>query len=173
MSHLNVEIKARCMNLNWIRATLLQHNARFVGEDHQIDTYFRVENGRLKLREGNIENALIYYQRNNQAGPKKSEVTMYRCAPDQNLKAVLTLAVGVKAVVDKRRSIYFIENVKFHVDEVQGLGSFVEIEAIDLNGDKTEAQLLEQCQFYIQLLNIQASDLLENSYSDMLMTATK
>jgi len=167
MPHLNVEIKARCANSLQIKALLLSKNARFVGEDHQIDTYFQVENGRLKLREGNIENALIHYERQNQAGPKKSEVTMYQCEPNSDLKAVLTAALGVKTVVDKRRSIFFIDNVKFHVDEVQGLGSFVEIEAIDLQGDKTEAQLLEQCRFYMHLLNIRAEDLLQDSYSDM------
>jgi adenylate cyclase, class 2 len=169
LPHLNVEIKARCARPDWIRETLLAHHARFVGEDHQVDTYFQVATGRLKLREGNIENALIFYQRDDQTGPKKSEVTMYECAPDLKLKAVLTAAIGVKTVVDKRRSIFFIDNVKFHVDEVQGLGSFVEIEAIDVNNDKTEAELLKQCHFYMNLLDIQSDDLLENSYSDMIL----
>lgn len=168
MTHLNVEIKARCPRPDWVRAMLLAQQARFVGEDHQVDIYFQVATGRLKLREGNIENALIFYQRDNQGSPKKSAVTIYPCAPDSNLKSVLTAAIGVKTIVDKRRFIFFIDNVKFHLDEVQGLGSFVEIEAIDLNGNKTEAELLEQCQFYMQLLNIQSADLLENSYSDML-----
>lgn len=168
MPHLNVEIKALCANPLKIKEILLSQNARFIGEDHQIDTYFQVKSGRLKLREGNIENTLIYYQRKDQAGPKKSEVTLYQCSPDLNLKAVLKAALGIKTVVDKRRSIFFIDNVKFHVDEVRGLGNFVEIEAIDLQGDLTEAQLLEQCQFYIQLLNIQSADLLERSYSDLI-----
>lgn len=169
MSHLNVEIKARCADPAQVRAILSKQNARFVGEDHQIDTYFQVESGRLKLREGNIENALIFYQRDDQAGPKKSNVTMYHCEPNPDLKAVLSTAIGIKTVVDKRRSIYFIDNVKFHVDEVEGLGNFVEIEAIDLQGERTEAQLLEQCQYYLELLNIRAEDLLRDSYSDMLL----
>lgn len=168
MSHLNVEIKARCVKPQSVRQILLENNAHFIGEDHQVDTYFLVQTGRLKLREGNIENALIYYQRADQAGPKKSNVTLYPFAPDPSLKELLTAALGVKMVVDKRRSIFFIDNVKFHLDEVQGLGSFVEIEAIALNGEKTEAELLEQCRFYCKLLNIQDADLLENSYSDML-----
>lgn len=167
MPHLNVEIKARCANPALVREILSQQNARFVGDDHQIDTYFQVESGRLKLREGNIENALIFYERDDQAGPKKSRVTMSPCEPNSNLKAVLSAAIGIKTVVDKRRSIYFIDNVKFHVDEVQGLGNFVEIEAIDLQGESTEMQLLEQCQYYMDLLNIHAKDLLTDSYSDM------
>ena len=63
MEHLNVEIKARCSDVLSARQVLKGAGARFVGEDHQIDTYFRVENGRLKLREGNIENHLIFYVR--------------------------------------------------------------------------------------------------------------
>ena len=168
MSHLNVEIKACCANPPRVRQILLENNARFIGEDHQVDTYFLVQSGRLKLREGNIENALIYYQRPDQAGPKKSNVHLYPFAPQSGLKELLIAALGLKAVVDKRRSIFFIDTVKFHLDEVQGLGSFVEIEAIALNGEKTETELLEQCRFYCKLLNIQDTDLLENSYSDML-----
>jgi len=168
LPHLNVEIKARCAEPTKIRAILLAHNARFIGEDHQVDTYFRVESGRLKLREGNIENALIFYQRDNQAGPKKSNILLYPSQPDAALKAVLAAALGILVVVDKQRAIYFIDNVKFHVDEVQDLGSFVEIEAIAKDGEKTEAELLEQCRFYMNLLNIQSVDLLENSYSDMI-----
>jgi predicted adenylyl cyclase CyaB len=168
MPHLNVEIKARCANRQRIHDLLSSQNARFVGEDHQVDTYFLVQNGRLKLREGTIENALIFYERADQAGPKKSAVTMYVCEPNPSLKATLSAALGVKTVVDKRRAIYFLDNVKFHVDEVQGLGSFVEIEAIALHGERTEAELRGQCQFYLQLLEIQETDLLEQSYSDLM-----
>lgn len=169
MPHLNVEIKARCAEPTKIRQILLTHNARFIGEDHQVDTYFQVPTGRLKLREGNIENALIFYQRDNQAGPKKSDVLLYQSQPDAALKAVLTAALHILAVVDKRRSIYFIDNVKFHVDEVQDLGSFVEIEAIAKDGEKTEMELLAQCRFYMDLFNLQTADLLDSSYSDMIL----
>ncbi|MEL6191860.1 MAG: adenylate cyclase, partial [Bacteroidota bacterium] len=64
--------------------------------------------------------------------------------------------------------IYFIENVKFHIDEVKTLGSFTEIEAIDNNGSRTEGDLLTQCQYYMELLGINESDLLAQSYSDMI-----
>ncbi|MBL7709922.1 MAG: hypothetical protein JNJ86_12680, partial [Chitinophagaceae bacterium] len=68
MSFLNVEIKARCADASFIRNYLLNQGAEFKGTDLQTDTYFNVTNGRLKLREGNIENALIWYERTNQAG---------------------------------------------------------------------------------------------------------
>ncbi len=168
MTHLNIEIKARCAQPNRVREVLQQQNARFVGEDHQIDTYFKVPNGRLKLREGDIENALIHYQRSDQAGPKQSEVLLYQSAPDTSLKPLLVRALGVLAVVDKRRGIYFIDNVKFHIDRVKNLGSFVEIEAISENGEFTAAQLREQCAHFVHLLGIEDEDLLTHSYSDMI-----
>jgi adenylate cyclase, class 2 len=166
MTHLNVEIKAKSADNARIKAILEQKNARFEGIDHQIDTYFKVPNGRLKLREGNIENALIFYNRPNQAGPKQSDILLYQSKPQSSLKAILTQANGILKVVDKHRHIYFIDNVKFHLDDVNGLGSFVEIEAIDSDGSIGYDTLLEQCQYYIQLFGIQDSDLLTGSYSD-------
>ena len=166
---LNIEIKAKCNNPITIKEILKKHQADFKGVDHQIDTYFKVANGRMKLREGNIETALIQYNRPNQAGPKKSDYVLYHPHPDSSLKQLLTQANGVLVVVDKLRSIYFIDNVKFHVDEVKDLGSFMEIEVIDSDGSNDEGKLLEQCQFYLNLLGIEESDLIENSYSDMIL----
>jgi adenylate cyclase, class 2 len=165
--HLNIEIKARCADPGRIRTLLQELAADFKGEDHQIDTYFNVPEGRLKLREGNIENALIHYRRADQVGPKRSEVTLYRTSPGAVLKEVLTAALGVRKVVDKKREIYFIGNVKFHIDSVKGLGSFVEIEAIDADGSLGEAKLREQCDYYLGLFDIREENLVEESYSDM------
>jgi len=164
-----VEIKARCSNPDWIKTQLKEKNADFKGVDHQIDTYFKVPNGRLKLREGNIENTLIFYNRPNQEGPKVSEVELYKPIDPMALKRVLKAANETLVVVDKHRAIFFIENVKFHVDEVKGLGSFMEIEAIDEVGEFTKEQLLEQCQHYMRVLKVQEEDLIHHSYSDMLM----
>jgi adenylate cyclase, class 2 len=169
MGHLNVEIKAKCRNHAVIEQILLERNARFIGLDHQIDTYFKVPNGRLKLREGNIENTLIFYDRPNQAGPKKSDIILYHVQPDASLKAILEKTNGVLAVVDKHRKIFFIDNVKFHLDEVVGLGQFVEIEAIDTEVGLGYDFLLEQCSFFMGLFDIQESDLLTHSYSDMVL----
>jgi len=169
MSHLNIEIKAKSLELDRIRDILKSNNADFKGIDHQIDTYFKVNSGRLKLREGNIENHLIYYEREDKSGPKKSLVVLYKYNPDQSLKEILTRSLGVLAVVNKLREIYFIDNVKFHLDNVKGLGYFVEIEAIDEDGSIGSEKLHEQCKHYLKLLNISKEDLLENSYSDLVL----
>ena len=164
-----IEIKARCTKPDKIRALLQERSARFVGEDHQIDTYFRVPQGRLKLREGTIERTLIYYERADQQGPKASNVTLYKPGLGSALRELLTQALGVLVVVDKRREIYFIDNVKFHLDRVEGLGTFAEIEAIDEDGSIGEAQLQEQCEHYLALFDIAEDDLIRVSYSDLLM----
>lgn len=170
MNHNNIEIKARCKDASFIRAYLQKHNADFKGTDFQTDTYFNVNNGRLKLRQGNIENSLIYYNRENKAGPKLSEVTLYPVTGNSELlKKALMQANGIKVEVNKKREIYFIDNVKFHIDEVEGLGSFVEIEAIDADGSKGIDFIKQQCDFYLKELQIKEEDLLTMSYSDMLM----
>ncbi|MEZ5057392.1 MAG: class IV adenylate cyclase [Saprospiraceae bacterium] len=164
-----IEIKAKCSDQNRIRTILKENNARFVGLDHQIDTYFNVNHGRLKLRQGNIENTLIHYHRPNQKGPKLSKVLLYKPNPEQNLKQVLTAANGVLVEVDKKREIYFIDNVKFHLDVVKGLGTYVEIEAIDLDETMGLDKIQQQCDHYMELFSIKDDDLIQVSYSDLLL----
>jgi adenylate cyclase class 2 len=169
MPFLNVEIKARCNDPESIRNYLLNHKAELKGTDEQTDTYFNVPNGRLKLREGNIENNLIFYERNNQAGPKSSHFNLVKVEDAKGLKEVLTKSMGVKVVVKKKREIYYIKNVKFHIDEVPGLGAFVEIEAGNILADLSATQLKEQCDHYMKELGINETDLVEISYSDLLL----
>ena len=170
MSHNNIEIKARCADPSFVRNYLQNKNAIFKGQDEQTDTYFNVSNGRLKLRQGVIENSLIFYKRENIAGPKLSEVILYKVNENSELlKKALSHANGVKITVTKKREIYFIENVKFHIDEVEGLGNFVEIEAIDADGTLGIDLIRKQCNHYLKELQINDSDLLTESYSDLLM----
>ena len=169
LTNINIEIKARLSDRNRIRDILISSKAVFKGVDHQIDTYFKVKNGRLKLREGNIENHLIYYSRENKSGPKQSNVILYKPNPESNLKDVLTNALETLVVIDKKREIYFISNVKFHLDDVNGLGTFVEIEAIDLDGSIGKEKLFVQCNYYSNLFQIKNEDLVAESYSDLLL----
>ena len=169
-ARLNVEIKARCDDHDQVRTVLSDMGSRLVGTDHQIDTYFRVPDGRLKLREGSIENTLIFYKRADQAGPKRSDVQLYRVKPaDPALKAVLREALGEVVVVDKQREIHFVDNVKIHLDQVDGLGSFLEIEAIDADGTRSEGSLLAQCEEFMRRFGVRDTDLLDGSYSDMIL----
>lgn len=169
MKHLIIEIKARCDHSDQVHMLLRQRGAEFIGIDRQIDTYFKCPAGRLKLRQGNIENYLIHYDREDKAGPKRSVVTLHKIPSDSaQLRTILAHVLDVDVVVRKTREIYFIDNVKFHLDQVDGLGQFIEIEAIDENEEIGEAVLLSQCHQYISLLRIADADLIEKSYSDLL-----
>jgi adenylate cyclase, class 2 len=169
MAVINVEFKAVCRDITTLQAKLQTLNPVFAGEDHQTDTYFIVPDGRLKLREGNIENALIFYKRENTAGAKLSTVLLYQHQPDKALKDVLSASLGIKVVVQKKRRIYFINNVKFHFDSIDGLGTFTEVEAIDRTGDIGMEQLKVQCSYYADFMGIQPQDYVADSYSDMLL----
>ncbi len=166
--HLNVEIKAKCTDHSFIRNYLLSNAAEVKGTDYQRDIYFSVPNGRLKLRQGNIENALIYYDREDKEGPKSSWVNLYPVSDSNLLESILERALGVKNVVEKQREIYFIDNVKFHLDVVSGLGKYVEIEAIDSDGNPGLEKLQRQCEYYLNSFAIKKKDLVKNSYSDMI-----
>jgi adenylate cyclase class 2 len=173
MPLLNVEIKARYRDADFLRRYFLKNGAEFRGTDHQTDTYFNVANGRLKLREGNIENNLIYYEREDLSGPKNSHFQLVDVANASELKEILSKSLGIKIVIRKKRDIYFIANVKFHMDEVPGLGQFVEIEASNKYAGLAGEILQQQCNFYMQELGIRADDLIRVSYSDLLLENAK
>jgi adenylate cyclase class 2 len=170
MKHINFEFKARLRNEKHIRAVLKEHRAKSVGTDHQVDTYFCVPHGRLKVREGNIENALIFYERPNDQGARASKVQMLELPPENPVKLILSDALGVLAVVDKRREIYFVDNVKVHLDRVRGLGGFVEVEAISRTSSLTKVR--EQAGEFQRLFQIASEDFIGESYSDLMLAKT-
>ena len=175
----NVEIKARCANPDRARNVLISSGARRVGLDHQIDTYFQVPNGRLKLRQGNIETNLIQYHRKDGSSPKTSAVRLFQPRDPEGLRAILVDSLGVLAVVDKKREIFLLGDVKFHLDQVEGLGSFVEIEVIaDIDPPDSEDEashsvdhdgMHKTCREWMSRLRIADGDLLAHSYSDMIV----
>ena len=169
MQILNYEFKARTTRLKEIEERLLTLNPVFKGTDLQVDTYFNVPDGRLKLREGNIENSLIYYKRENIAGAKQSEVLLYKHNPDKSLKEILVRSNGIKIIVEKQRLIYFIANIKFHFDTIADLGTFVEVEAIDATGEIGIERLQAQCNYYADFLEIKEVDYVSESYSDLIL----
>lgn len=169
MNTKNIEFKAKVATLAPYEEKLKSLNPLFIGLDHQIDTYFNVPQGRLKLREGNIENTLINYNRADTADAKLSEIILYHHTPDPALKAILALQLGVKAVVDKKRKIYFINNIKFHFDEVVGLGTFIEVEVIDKDGSLNVDDMKRDCDYFFNFFNLSQSQLVDRSYSDLIL----
>ncbi|RQO74391.1 adenylate cyclase [Pedobacter sp. KBW06] len=165
----NFEFKARVQEFEKYENLLLKLNPVDYGIDHQIDTYFNAKKGRLKLREIiGKESKLIDYNRENVHGSKKSDILLYKHEMNDTLKHILSNQMGVKVIVDKKRKIYGIENVKFHFDTVQDLGTFIEVEAIDETESFTLEQLKKQCDFYYDYFGIEQQQVEKLSYSDLL-----
>jgi len=173
ITHTTFEFKARLKDDLRVRAALKKLRARFVGTDHQIDTYFRVANGRLKLREGRIENALIFYHRTNRQHARESKVQIAELPSGSGVRRLLEAALGVLAVVEKRREIYFVGNVKIHLDRVPGLGEFVEVEAIKKSKPAgaepkiRRSTIRRQARDFQRLFGVTDSEIVPLSYSDL------
>lgn len=164
----NLEIKARCQDLAEARLAV----QRLCGGDGvvelQTDTYFQVPHGRLKLREIESKPAvLIWYERPNHAETRDSAYHLVPVADAAMLKAALTAALGVRGAVRKRREIFLWHNVRIHLDEVDGLGSFIEFEAVLSAGEDVETSRSRLRQL-VAVLSIQPEDQLAPSYADLL-----
>lgn len=167
MKHLNFEFKARLQDEKHVRAVLKRLRARFVGTDHQVDTYFRVPTGRIKVRAGRIENALIFYQRSDRPRTRRASVDMMLLPRRNSLAAILSAALGALGVVAKRREIYFVGNVKIHLDRVRRLGKFLEVEAISRTGDLKKIRA--QARKFQKLFGIRNADIVAQSYADLIL----
>lgn len=163
----DITIKARCLAPAEAESILLQHSADYKGLDAQTDTFYEAEYGKLKHRQGNIENVLIHYNRVQSEGVKRTEVLFYLKNPSHATIEQICGGREVLAQVKKLRKIYFIDNVKFHIDYLEDLGQFIEIEAIDVDGSLGMEVLHEQCNYYKDLLQIADEDLVNDSYIDL------
>lgn len=164
----NVELKARLLDLDAARCVAVSIATQHLGTQHQIDTYFHCRQGRLKLRQINgLSAQLIAYSRPDAEEPKTSDYRLVPVANPETLKAALAAALGVQIVVDKRREIYLVDNVRIHLDEVSGLGQFLEFEAVlgpDVDEVAGQAQLAQLAEKFA----IRPADRLAGSYADLL-----
>jgi len=165
----NLEIKARCGDLAAARGVAQRLATRHVGLDQQVDTYFCTRAGRLKLRESSLEGGqLVPYLRPDARGPKRADYQVIPVADTAGLKALLSEMLGVHRVVRKQREIFLHENVRIHLDRVDGLGEFVELEAVFDGSSAAEAEQQGKVDFLMKELDIAPGDLLATSYEGML-----
>jgi adenylate cyclase, class 2 len=166
----NIEIKAKCNNLENARSIAARMQTEYLGVLHQVDTYFSTKAGRLKLREINGNTAqLIPYSKGYQTGPMQSDYALLSVENPKHLKGLLNTLLGTEFVVDKKREVFLIENVRVHLDEVAELGSFLELEAVYENTSPEErAKQVQKVQNLMEVFGIRAEDLLDRSYVDYL-----
>jgi predicted adenylyl cyclase CyaB len=167
----NIELKARLRSLQEARAVAAAMADQRLPDQHQVDTYFVCSSGRLKLREIRGERAeLIAYHRPDDSNPKASRYFLLPVADSEETKAALSLTLGVKSCVEKHREIYLYRNVRIHLDQVRGLGTFLEFEAV-LDDDHREVESRQTVEELRGRFAIREEDLLENSYGEMIEAA--
>lgn len=162
----NIEIKARLADLAAARRVAQSIAASRLGVQEQTDTYFHCRQGRLKLREIAGQAAqLVAYSRPDQQGPKTSEYILAPVPDPESLKQALTATLGVRGVVHKRREIFLYHNVRIHLDEVAGRGTFLEFEAV-LGPQADAVAGRSQVEELLRRFAIDPADLLTGSYGD-------
>ena len=163
----NLEIKAKLPNRERAIEIAEALPSSFSDELNQTDTYFIAPQGRLKLREINqTTTELIYYNRAEDSNERISKFEIYQTANSHKLKSILTDAFGVKAVVKKHRRLYLFNTTRIHIDEVEGLGDFIEFEVpIDSNIENAH-QIID---FLISKFHLHTDIFIKGSYVDLIL----
>lgn len=165
----NVEIKARVADLSAVSAraqAIADHAPRVLNQE---DTFFRCQNGRLKLRrcrDGGAE--LIYYLRPNSADARESRYMRSACTDPDVLAGVLAGALGILGVVRKRRTLLLAGRIRIHLDRVEALGDFVEVEVL-LRPEESIAEGACAAESMMKLLDIDPGAWVAESYIDLLV----
>ncbi len=162
----NVEVKVRLADYD----EALEKTTSMTGHKplilRQVDTYFQAEHGRLKLREEEDHAELIFYIRPDQPGSKRSDYFRAPVEEPGKLKEVLARALSIDVVVEKTRNLFFQDDIRIHIDEVGGLGHFLEVEA---PVDDEEGERLAYAAIDKLLSEVPGvSESISVSYSDML-----
>jgi predicted adenylyl cyclase CyaB len=165
----NLEIKARCADPAKTRERALAVATERLGLDRQVDTYFRTARGRLKLRESSLSGGqLVAYLRPDQPGPRRSDYRVLPVEAPASVRRLLSEILGVHRVVRKEREILLHENVRIHLDRVEGLGDFLELEAVFDGTPAAEARQQEKVAMLMSALGVRADDLIAGSYEALL-----
>ena len=164
----NIEIKARLADRTAVEAAaaaLADGPATLIGQD---DTFFRCPHGRLKLREFSPgKGELIFYQRPDASGPKASHYEIAATDEPAGLRRVLGQALGEAGRVRKERTLYWIGRSRVHLDRVEGLGDFLELEVVLAEGE-AEASGLAEARRLMAALGVGESALVAGAYVDLL-----
>jgi predicted adenylyl cyclase CyaB len=163
----NIEIKARARDFEGIKARAEKLSDTPVRIIPQEDTFFNTPQGRLKLRILADEAELIYYTRPNQQGPKRSDYQITYTSEPESLKCVLELAYGVRGVVRKTRYLYLVGQTRVHLDDVEGLGQFMELEVLMEDG-QSDAEGQKIAEDLMSALGVERADLIDGAYMDLL-----
>lgn len=167
----NIEIKARLADEQALAAVGACAARSATDGPHEIvqdDTFFHCDNGRLKLRtfEGG-GGELIFYRRADAAGPKESFYVLAPVAAPDPLRRALTLAYGTVGRVRKRRTVYLVGRTRVHLDRVEGLGAYLELEVV-LRENEAAEDGEQEARSLMEKLGVAPAQLVEGAYVDLL-----
>ena len=164
----NIEIKARIENIEALTAKVAEIADKGPIEIFQDDTFFACPNGRMKLRTfSDTEAELIFYQRPDQAGPKESIYSISPITSPDKIREVLSQGYGQTGRVRKHRTLFLIGRTRVHLDRVEGLGDFVELEVVLAEKEPNESGVLVANEL-LGKLGISPDSLIEGAYVDLL-----
>jgi predicted adenylyl cyclase CyaB len=164
----NIEIKARVRDFNRLQQTAARLSDTACQTIPQEDTFFNCPEGRLKLRVlGPNQGQLIYYQRMDIKGPKHSDYKIHFTSDPTTLKCILSEAYGIRGVVNKVRYLYMVGQTRVHLDDVSGLGKFMELEVV-LQPGQTDAEGHAIAVKLMRDLGISEEELIESAYMDLI-----
>ncbi len=165
----NVELKARLNDLDQARRVASDLASAPPQLLRQVDTYFVCARGRMKLRDfGGPEAELIAYQRPDRLDSRTSAYRILPVADGAAAKELLAAALGVLIVVEKTRELFLHDNVRIHLDQVAGLGAFLEFEAV-LTSPAEAERGHRQVSDLAAVFGVRDCDLVALSYSDLLL----
>jgi predicted adenylyl cyclase CyaB len=168
--HTLIELKAKAHDLGIIRKKLTRLGAKNIGTFRQTDSYFDTPKGRLKLREveGKDEAMLVYYERSNVAGPKRSNVFILEILEPMFFKTLLNKILEIKATVDKTREIYRYQGTQIHLDTVKELGTFIEFEKETCTDPQAISRSKQALEKLMEELEVNPNELEKFSYGDLI-----
>jgi predicted adenylyl cyclase CyaB len=164
----NVEIKAYIANLEAVASRAAAIADQGPIELDQDDTFFPCATGRLKLRAFSSDSGeLIFYRRPDQQGPKQSFYLLSPTSSPDTLRQALSLAYGQAGRVRKHRTLFLVGRTRVHLDDVQDLGHFLELEVV-LNDNEPAEHGVREAHELMTMLGVEPSQLVEGAYVDLL-----
>jgi len=166
----NLEIKIPVKNFKKLIAIIEKKGGQKIYSSRQIDIYYKLNNGRLKIRNSSGEKSIIYYKRIEDGSERRSDFETIKVdKPDKWIK-LFDKFLERLTVVDKHRTLYHLYNTRIHFDKVKGLGNFVELETKVVKG-KQKAR--KEFQKILELLKLNPEKQILNSYSDLILLKGK
>jgi predicted adenylyl cyclase CyaB len=167
MKNNHFTFRAKVNNLEELENKLILLEATLIKTSHYIDTYFKTAKGTLKLRESRRQTVLINYENKRINSSISDEVMVYNHKFSNALKNILKFQFGIDKVITTKRKIFCFENIQFHLDKVEELGNFIQLEVQNPDNNFNELQLSAQYDFFWEFLEIQLNQQVNKSYYEL------